>query len=127
MGMWFGETWLFIIIMSVAWGAAVGFVSRKALRIAKSLGYVELESFFAFTIITAASIRTPIPLLSGRRSSLIGQRQVLLVGTCGMVGSDDILAAFVAGNALSWEYVFPPIYRSFTEEIGRISLSSSSQ
>ena len=27
---------------------------------------------------------------------------LFLVGTCGMVGTDDLLCCFVAGNALNW-------------------------
>lgn len=29
--------------------------------------------------------------------------QLFLVGTMGMVGSDDILACFIAGNTFTWE------------------------
>ncbi|PGH01471.1 hypothetical protein AJ79_07909 [Helicocarpus griseus UAMH5409] len=70
MGMWFGETWFYVIIMSVVWGGLVGYVSRKALQACKSRGWVHMES------------------------------------TCGMVGSNDILASFVAANALSWDNWF---------------------
>ncbi|KAK5938261.1 hypothetical protein PMZ80_009231 [Knufia obscura] len=81
MGMWFGEMWGFTIVLSVVWGVFVGWVARRGLKVAKSLHYVDKESVFATTVVMA----------------------VLLVGTCGMVGRDDVLACFVAGNALSWE------------------------
>jgi hypothetical protein len=31
--------------------------------------------------------------------------QLFITGTCGMIGSDDVLACFVAGNAFTIEYV----------------------
>lgn len=81
MGMFFGETIGFVILLSVAWGAILGYVARRALKFCKALHYVDMESFYAFTVFLA----------------------ILLVGTCGMVGSDDILAGFVAGNVLNWD------------------------
>ncbi|KAJ2899230.1 Na(+)/H(+) antiporter-like protein [Zalerion maritima] len=80
-GLWFGETIGYVVLLSVVWGAAVGWAARKALRLADSLNYVDKESFYAFSILLA----------------------ILFIGTCGLVGSDDILACFVAGNALSWD------------------------
>ena len=29
--------------------------------------------------------------------------QLFIVGTVGMVGSDDVLACFIAGNTFTWE------------------------
>ena len=29
--------------------------------------------------------------------------QIFIVGSVGMIGSDDILACFIAGNVLAWE------------------------
>ncbi|KAF2452627.1 Sodium/hydrogen exchanger family-domain-containing protein [Lineolata rhizophorae] len=81
MGYWFGEIWGFVIILGVAWGASVGYVARKLLRLAEDMQYVDRESFHSFGVLLA----------------------VLIIGTCGLVGSDDILACFVAGNALSWD------------------------
>jgi len=34
---------------------------------------------------------------------LTGQKQLWLVGICGMLGTDDLLACFVAGNAMNWD------------------------
>jgi len=28
---------------------------------------------------------------------------LFIIGTCGMIGSDDVLACFVAGNAFTWD------------------------
>ena len=33
----------------------------------------------------------------------VGGEQLFIVGTCGMIGSDDVLACFIAGNAFTWE------------------------
>lgn len=29
--------------------------------------------------------------------------KLFIVGTVGMIGSDDVLACFIAGNAFTWE------------------------
>jgi len=28
---------------------------------------------------------------------------LFIVGTCGMIGSDDVLACFIAGNVFTWD------------------------
>ncbi|KFA46899.1 hypothetical protein S40293_03649 [Stachybotrys chartarum IBT 40293] len=81
MSLLFGNTIAYVVVLGVIWGAVVGYASAKLLRLCRSLHYVDHESFFAFPILFA----------------------IFLIGTCGMAGSDDILAAFVAGNALSWD------------------------
>lgn len=80
-GFWFADTWAYVVLLSVVWGTAVGYAGRKGLKWFYSLRYVDRESFHAF----------PIFLV------------LLLIGTCGLVGSDDILACFVAGNVISWD------------------------
>ncbi|KAI9834465.1 MAG: hypothetical protein M1826_002619 [Phylliscum demangeonii] len=54
LGLWFGETWGYTILLSVAYGVAVGWLAK-----------------------------------------------LFIVGTCGMIGTDDVLACFVAGNAFT--------------------------
>ncbi|KFA66244.1 hypothetical protein S40285_08601 [Stachybotrys chlorohalonatus IBT 40285] len=81
MSLLFGNTIAYVVVLGVIWGAVVGYASAKLLRLCRNLHYVDHESFFAFPILFA----------------------IFLIGTCGMAGSDDILAAFVAGNALSWD------------------------
>ncbi len=34
---------------------------------------------------------------------LINILQLFIVGTLGMLGSDDVLACFIAGNVFTWE------------------------
>ncbi|WYZ37525.1 hypothetical protein EsH8_II_001031 [Colletotrichum jinshuiense] len=81
MGLWFGETWGYTIILSIIYGAAVGWLAKTTLRWAESHKYVDRESFLVFAISLA----------------------LFIVGTCGMIGSDDVLACFVAGNAFTWD------------------------
>lgn len=81
MAHFFGNTIGYMILLGAVWGAIVGYASAKLMKVCRRLKYVEKESFFAFPILLA----------------------VFLIGTCGMAGSNDILAAFAAGNALSWD------------------------
>ena len=44
--------------------------------------------------------------LHGRNQLLmLAYSQLFIVGTCGMLGSDDVLACFIAGNVFTIEYV----------------------
>ncbi|KAK1597674.1 sodium/hydrogen exchanger family protein [Colletotrichum navitas] len=90
MGLWFGETWGYTIILSVIYGAVVGWLAKTLLWWAESHKYVDRESFLVFAIALA----------------------LFIVGTCGMIGSDDVLACFIAGNAFTWDDWF----RSETED-----------
>ena len=79
MGDWFGETWGYTILLSVAYGATVGWIAKELLRRAEEKKFVDKESFLVFAITLA----------------------LFIVGTCGMIGSDDVLACFIAGNAFT--------------------------
>ncbi|KAK0639299.1 Na/H antiporter, partial [Cercophora newfieldiana] len=81
MGMWFGETWGYTILLSVAYGAAVGWLAKELLHWAEERKFVDRESFLVFAISLA----------------------LFIVGTCGMIGSDDVLACFIAGNVFTWD------------------------
>lgn len=81
MGVWFYETWAYTILLSIAYGAVVGLAAKYALRWAMDHRYVDRESFLVFAISLA----------------------LFTVGTCGMIGSDDVLACFIAGNAFTWD------------------------
>lgn len=78
---WFGITWGYEIIMSVLYGALIGYIYRVALRWAEDHKWVDRESFLVFAITIA----------------------LFIVGTLGMLGSDDVLACFVAGNVFTWD------------------------
>ncbi|KAI2465719.1 Sodium/hydrogen exchanger family-domain-containing protein [Annulohypoxylon bovei var. microspora] len=80
-GLWFGETWGYTIILSVIYGAFVGWIAKELLHYCEEHKFVDRESFLVFAFSLA----------------------LLITGTCGMIGSDDILACFIAGNAFTWD------------------------
>jgi sodium/hydrogen antiporter len=81
MGLWFGETWGYIIILSVIYGAVTGWIAKELLHFAEERKWVDRESFLVFALSLA----------------------LFIVGTCGMIGSDDVLACFIAGNVFTWD------------------------
>jgi sodium/hydrogen antiporter len=81
MGYWFGEMWGYTILLSVIYGIAVGWIAKELLHFSEERKFVDRESFLVFAITLA----------------------LFITGTCGMVGSDDVLACFVAGNVFTWD------------------------
>jgi sodium/hydrogen antiporter len=61
MGDWFGETWGYTIILSVAYGAVVGWVAKELLHWAEARKYVDRESFLVFAITLAVSCHRLCP------------------------------------------------------------------
>jgi NhaP-type Na+/H+ or K+/H+ antiporter len=98
-GMWFGETWGYTIILSVAYGAVVGYLAKELLHWAEEKKYVDRESFLVFAITLAVS-HWGHEIQSQQANCA---RQLFIVGTCGMLGTDDVLACFIAGNVFTWE------------------------
>ncbi|KAJ4057656.1 hypothetical protein NW761_002742 [Fusarium oxysporum] len=78
---WFVETWLYTIVLSIAYGAVLGYGSCKGVKFALKSKWIDEESYVLFP--TALGLFT--------------------VGTCGALGTDDLLACFVAGLALNWD------------------------
>ncbi|PFH62592.1 hypothetical protein XA68_12844 [Ophiocordyceps unilateralis] len=78
---WFLETWLYTVLLSVLYGAVVGYGSCWAIKHALRKKWIDTESYLLFP-------------------SALG---MFIVGTCGAIGTDDLLACFVAGNALNWD------------------------
>jgi Sodium/hydrogen exchanger family len=81
MEQWFVETWVYTILLSILYGAAIGWLAKEALHYASGRKWVDRESFLVFAIALA----------------------LFITGTCGMIGSDDVLACFIAGNAFTWD------------------------
>ncbi|KAK3387685.1 Sodium/hydrogen exchanger family-domain-containing protein [Podospora didyma] len=81
MALWFGESWGYTILLSVVYGAVVGWIAKELLHWAEERKFVDRESFLVFAISLA----------------------LFIVGTCGMIGSDDVLACFIAGNVFTWD------------------------
>ncbi len=61
MGEWFGETWGYTILLSVAYGAAVGWIAKELLHWAEEKKFVDRESFLVFALTLAVSV--PVVLL----------------------------------------------------------------
>ncbi|KAH7007183.1 Sodium/hydrogen exchanger family-domain-containing protein [Ilyonectria destructans] len=81
MGLWFAYTWGYTIILSILYGALVGWIGKELLHWAEEHNYVDRESFLVFAIALA----------------------LFVLGTCGLIGTDDVLACFIAGNAFTWD------------------------
>ncbi|KAG6310217.1 hypothetical protein E4U44_005788 [Claviceps purpurea] len=81
MGLWFAYTWAYTVLLSIVYGAVVGWLAKELLHWAEERRYVDRESFLVFAIALA----------------------LFVLGTCGMIGTDDVLACFVAGNAFTWD------------------------
>lgn len=80
-GLWFYETWVYEIILGTLYGAVVGWLAKELLHWAEEKKYVDRESFLVFFIALA----------------------LFIVGTAGMIGTDDVLACFIAGNTFTWD------------------------
>ncbi|RSM00097.1 hypothetical protein CEP52_009320 [Fusarium oligoseptatum] len=78
---WFIEIWLYMMLLSVVYGAVVGYLSRKSIGFCLKRQWIDNESFLL------------LPTAIG----------LFIVGTCGAIGTDDSLACFVAGCALNWD------------------------
>lgn len=65
----------------MVYGAVVGWLAKELLHWAEERRFVDRESFLVFAISLA----------------------LFIVGTCGMIGSDDVLACFIAGNVFTWD------------------------
>ncbi|KAJ2733441.1 hypothetical protein IW152_003078 [Coemansia sp. BCRC 34962] len=91
-GTWVLMTWVYQVALSTTIGAVTGYLARKTLRYAETAGWVDKESFLSSSITLA----------------------LLLVGLCMILGTDDILCCFVAGNSFTWDDWF----RVETEDTG---------
>ncbi|KAJ2659552.1 hypothetical protein IW148_004185 [Coemansia sp. RSA 1199] len=80
MGAWMYATWAYQILMSVCIGTTVGYVARIALQYSERWRWIDRESFLSSSVTLT----------------------LLLVGICTILGTDDILCCFVAGNSISW-------------------------
>lgn len=56
-GAWFGETWGYTIILSIVYGATVGWIAKELLHWAEERKYVDKESFLVFAIALAVGLR----------------------------------------------------------------------
>ncbi|CRG83190.1 Na(+)/H(+) antiporter 1 [Talaromyces islandicus] len=77
--LWVYETLVYEILLSIVYGIVVGWLSMKLLHWAEEKRYVDRESFLVFAISLG----------------------LFIMGTCGLIGTDDLLACFIAGNVFT--------------------------
>ncbi|EIE89267.1 hypothetical protein RO3G_13978 [Rhizopus delemar RA 99-880] len=80
-GIWAYKIMAFNILLSVAIGFIVGYIARKLLKYCEQKKFIDNESFLVFSIALS----------------------LFLIGTVGLIGSDDLLACFIAGNSFTWD------------------------
>ncbi|KAJ2726440.1 hypothetical protein GGI07_000578 [Coemansia sp. Benny D115] len=78
---WLAVVVLWEVAMSVVFGAFIGWAARRLLQFARRKEWIDHDSFFSFAV----------------------SLTLLTLGLVSLVGSDDILACFVAGNTLTWD------------------------
>ncbi|GAA5805596.1 hypothetical protein HPULCUR_011116 [Helicostylum pulchrum] len=69
------------VILSCIIGFAAGYVARKLLQLSEQRRLIDKESILVFSVALA----------------------LFLMGTIGLIKSDDLLACFVAGNSFTWD------------------------
>ncbi|KIJ39483.1 hypothetical protein M422DRAFT_210391 [Sphaerobolus stellatus SS14] len=80
-GEWFLVGWLYQVILGVIIGTCLGLGFCHIMKFARRKGFIDRESYVAQYI--------ALSLMS--------------IGLTGLLGSDDLLAAFAAGSAISWD------------------------
>ncbi|KAG2043601.1 Sodium/hydrogen exchanger family-domain-containing protein [Suillus americanus] len=80
-GKWFLVGWLYQVILGTVLGAVLGLLFSKLMKLSHNKGFIDRESYVAQYL--ALSIFT--------------------VGIASTIGADDLLAAFAAGSAISWD------------------------
>lgn len=95
---WVVNTWLYIVLMSVVIGACVGLAAQYALKFALRKNWVDSESYLLY------------PTALG----------LWLIGICGIIGTDDLLACFVAGSALNWNGEFLAETEKLHDEVNSV-------
>ncbi|KIK67104.1 hypothetical protein GYMLUDRAFT_69294 [Collybiopsis luxurians FD-317 M1] len=80
-GKWFLVGWLYQVILGTVLGAVMGYLFSHLLQLSKRRGFVDKESYVAQYIAVS----------------------FFAIGVAKTIGSDDLLAAFAAGCAISWD------------------------
>jgi len=81
---WFLIGWLYQVLMGVAIGALLGKSFSIVMKYSRRKGFIDRESYVALYIALA----------------------FMSIGLTNLLGSDDLLAAFSAGTAISWDGEF---------------------
>ncbi|KAK0431883.1 Cation/H+ exchanger, partial [Armillaria borealis] len=80
-GKWFVVGWLYEVVLGVVLGAVLGRTFAWLMRISLRKGFIDRQSYVAQYLAMA----------------------FFTIGIASTIGSDDLLAAFAAGNAISWD------------------------
>ncbi|CAI2181447.1 17172_t:CDS:10 [Funneliformis geosporum] len=80
-GKWFYYILGYQIILSIIIGFVIGYVARKLLYYAEARKLIDKEIFMTYAIVLA----------------------LFIMGAVSLIGSDDILACFIAGNSFTWD------------------------
>ncbi|CAA9960606.1 Na antiporter 1 [Pyrenophora teres f. maculata] len=84
MEQWIVEGWLYIIVLAVAVGVVLGAASMFAIKFGLRRKWIDSESLLLW------------PMALG----------LFIIGVCGALGTDDLLACFVAGNVMNWNGLY---------------------
>ncbi|CAG8657025.1 8372_t:CDS:10 [Ambispora leptoticha] len=80
-GKWIYYVWGYHILFSILLGFLIGWSARKLLHMAENNDWIDKESFLSFSFALA----------------------IFTVGFVGILGSDALLACFVAGTSFAWD------------------------
>ncbi|KAI1498449.1 Sodium/hydrogen exchanger family-domain-containing protein [Biscogniauxia marginata] len=84
LGNWVIETLIYIVFLASVYGTVCGYCAMIGVRFSLSRKWIDSENYLLFP-------------------SALG---LFIVGTCGAIGTSDLLACFVAGCALNWDGQF---------------------
>ncbi|KAJ7647998.1 Sodium/hydrogen exchanger family-domain-containing protein [Roridomyces roridus] len=83
-GKWFLIGWLYQVILGIVLGSLLGLAFSFLMRVSHRRGFIDRESYVAQYLALA----------------------LFTIGIASTIGSDDLLAAFACGNAISWDESF---------------------
>ncbi|KAJ7628003.1 Sodium/hydrogen exchanger family-domain-containing protein [Mycena polygramma] len=83
-GKWFLVGWLYEVILGIVLGALLGMAFSYVMKLSHRSGFIDRESYIAQYLALA----------------------LFTIGVASTIGSDDLLAAFACGNAISWDQHF---------------------
>ncbi|KAJ7753933.1 Sodium/hydrogen exchanger family-domain-containing protein [Mycena maculata] len=83
-GKWFLVGWLYQVILGIVLGTVLGIGFSYLMKFSHRRGYIDRESYVAQYLALA----------------------LFTIGIASTIGSDDLLAAFACGNAISWDQHF---------------------
>ncbi|KAI6046092.1 Cation/H+ exchanger, partial [Pisolithus marmoratus] len=83
-GKWFLVGWLYQVIFGTTLGAILGLMFSKLMKLSHRKGLIDRESYIAQYLALA----------------------IFTIGVASSLGADDLLAAFSAGSAISWDEHF---------------------